>query len=52
MLAKRSPWPIKYNIWVLNEATTQIGNSDGQSHLEPALGLSWAQCVNSSFFVT
>jgi RecA/RadA recombinase len=37
---------------VLNEATTRIGNSDGQSHLEPALGLSWAQCVNSTFFVT
>jgi RecA/RadA recombinase len=41
---------------VINEATTRIVSSDDgdtkqPSRLEPALGLSWQQCVNSSFFV-
>ncbi|CAJ1966833.1 unnamed protein product [Cylindrotheca closterium] len=41
-----------------NEATCKLSNSDSSiggllasSQLEPALGLSWAQCINSSYFV-
>ena len=43
---------------IVNAATTKIQNENNNpfgnssSFLEPALGLSWAQCVNSTFFVT
>jgi hypothetical protein len=43
---------------VINEATTKIANTDNafvsssNQRLQPALGLSWSQCVNSTFFVT
>jgi hypothetical protein len=39
---------------ILNQATTRIQDDIGtssSSRLEPALGLSWRQCVNASFFV-
>lgn len=43
---------------IINEATTKIANTNEnlppthKNQLQPALGLSWAQSVNSTFFVT
>ena len=46
---------------IINQATTRIIVDDEESDaattlnttkLEPALGLAWSQCVNSTFFVT
>jgi hypothetical protein len=36
---------------VINGATNRLDRGVGMAVLEPALGLAWSQCVNSSFFV-
>ncbi|KAG7368892.1 rad51 DNA repair protein [Nitzschia inconspicua] len=36
---------------IINGATSRLDLASGKMSLEPALGLAWSQCVNSSFFV-
>ena len=38
-------------ILIVNGATTKIMTYAGEKSLEPALGLSWNQCVNSTYFI-
>ncbi len=55
-LCKRLSDQFQIPFVIVNQATTRIdalsSTTNQEDRLEPALGLSWKQCVNSSFFVT